>query len=112
MNTHSYETYQILAGIPGFEEIAQIAAYHHEVPDGSGYPFHLKGEALSREARILRVADIFQALAQDRPYRSGLSADAIHAELARLVDAGKLDADIVAAVSEDMPAAMLAATGK
>lgn len=112
MNTHSYETYQILAGIPGFEEIAQIAAYHHEVPDGTGYPFHLHGAALSREARILRVADIFQALAQNRPYRAGLSAEEIQAELKRLVAAGKLDADIVDAATRDMAAAMRAATSQ
>lgn len=112
MNTHSFETYQILAGIPGFEEIAQIAAYHHEVPDGSGYPFHLQGAALSQEARILRVADIFQALAQNRPYRAGLSAEAIQAELERLVMAGKLDADIVEAATRDMAAALQAATGQ
>ena len=112
MNTHSFETYQILAGIPGFEEIAQIAAYHHEVPDGSGYPFHLHGTALSQEARILRVADIFQALAQNRPYRAGLSAEAIQAELERLVAVGKLDADIVEAATLDMAAAMQAATSQ
>ena len=112
MNTHSFETYQILAGIPGFEEIAQIAAYHHEVPDGSGYPFHLKGAALSEEARILRVADIFQALAQNRPYRAGLSGEAIQTELERLVAAGKLDANIVEAATRDMAAALRAATGQ
>ena len=112
MNTHSYETYQILAGIPGFQEIAQIAAYHHEVPDGTGYPFHLAGAALSREARILRVADIFQALAQNRPYRAGLSAEAIQTELERLVALNKLDADIVAAATQDMQAAMRAATSQ
>lgn len=112
MNTHSYETFQILAGIPGFQEIAQIAAYHHEVPDGTGYPFHLAGAALSREARILRVADIFQALAQNRPYRAGLSAEAIQAELERLVILDKLDADIVAAATQDMQAAMRAATSQ
>lgn len=112
INTHSYETYQILAGIPGFEEIAQIAANHHEVPDGTGYPFHLHGAALSHEARILRVADIFQALAQNRPYRAGMSAEAIQAELERLVSLNKLDADIVEAATRDMSAAMRAATGQ
>ena len=40
-DTHSFETYQILSSIQGFEDIACWAAYHHEEPDGSGYPFHL-----------------------------------------------------------------------
>jgi hypothetical protein len=67
INAHSFETYQILRHIHGFEEIACWAAYHHEEPDGHGYPFHLGAASMSVEARILRVADIFQALAQDRP---------------------------------------------
>lgn len=73
INTHSYETFQILRNIHGFEEITRWAAYHHEEPDGSGYPFHLKADAMPLEARILRVADIFQAMVQIRPYRQGLS---------------------------------------
>lgn len=63
MNAHSFETFQILRRIPGFGEIAGWAAYHHEEPGGNGYPFHLPGEDLALEARILRVADIFQAMA-------------------------------------------------
>ncbi|HRE15043.1 MAG TPA: HD domain-containing protein [Usitatibacteraceae bacterium] len=78
VNAHSYETWRILRPIEGFAEVANWAAWHHEEPDGSGYPFHLKAGDLPLEARILRVADIFQALVQDRPYRRGLDpADAI-----------------------------------
>ena len=110
MNTHSFQTYEILVNIPGFEDIAQLAAYHHEIPDGSGYPFHLHGDSLSLEARILRVADVFQAMAQNRPYRAGLSADQIKVFLEELGQQGKLDPDIVAAVTADMPAAMQAAS--
>lgn len=74
INSHSFETFQILRNIDGFEEIAPWAAYHHEEPDGNGYPFHLNGAELPLEARILRVADIFQAMVQNRPYRQGMSA--------------------------------------
>lgn len=109
INTHSFETYQILRHIKGFEDIAQWAAYHHEEPDGNGYPFHLAGGTLPLEARILRVADIFQAMAQDRPYRAGLPADAVLDFLNQLVAEGRLDADIVLAAASDMPAAMAAA---
>ncbi len=106
MNTHSYETYQILVRIPGFEEIARIAAYHHEVPDGTGYPFHLSGSKLSQEARILRIADIFQALVQDRPYRKGLDGSEILKYLRHLQDARRIDPDIAQVLFDDMDKAM------
>ena len=111
MNTHSYETYQILSSITGFEEIAKIAAYHHEVPDGSGYPFHLNGDALSLEARILRVADIVQALAQDRPYRKGLSQAEIGHHLDLLVGKGKMDPEIVQVVVDNFDQSLAACHG-
>jgi len=98
-----------LRNIPGFEEIALWAAYHHEEPGGLGYPFHVREENLSLEARILRVADIFQAMAQNRPYRAGLSADQVLGFLNDLVDKGRLDAEIVAVAAADMPQAMRAA---
>jgi putative nucleotidyltransferase with HDIG domain len=109
INTHSFETYQILRHIKGFEDIAQWAAYHHEEPDGNGYPFHLAGRSLPLEARILRVADIFQAMAQDRPYRAGLPAPAVLEFLNQLVAKGRLEAAIVQVAADDMPAAMAAA---
>lgn len=109
INTHSFETYQILRNIKGFEEIALWAAYHHEEPGGNGYPFHVNEESLSLEARILRVADIFQAMAQNRPYRAGLSAEQVLEFLNDLVAKGRLDADIVAVAATDMPHAMIAA---
>ena len=110
MNTHSFETYQILRKIDGFEEIALWAAYHHEEPDGMGYPFHVPEADLSLEARILRVADIFQAMAQNRPYRAGLSPEQIQTFMQDLVGKGKLDAQVVSVALANLPAAMRAAT--
>lgn len=109
MNTHSFETYQILRQIPGFEEIASWAAWHHEEPDGNGYPFHLVGSALPLEARILRVADIFQAMVQDRPYRAGLSATAVGEFMEDLVHQGRVEAGIVKLATTDMDSAMAVA---
>ena len=109
MNTHSFETYQILRKIDGFEDIALWAAYHHEEPGGGGYPFHVPEARQSLEARILRVADIFQAMAQDRPYRAGLTAPQIQRFLLDLCDQGKLDSEVVQVALADMPAAMAAA---
>jgi putative nucleotidyltransferase with HDIG domain len=95
MNQHSYETYEILRHITGLEEIAHWAAYHHETICGTGYPFHRSEKELSIEARILAVADIFQALVQDRPYRKGLPLDQVLKILDECVDKKKLDRDIV-----------------
>ncbi|OGS91038.1 MAG: phosphodiesterase [Gallionellales bacterium GWA2_60_18] len=109
INTHSFETYRILRNIGGFEELALWAAYHHEEPDGTGYPFHIHGKDMPTEARILRVADIFQALAQDRPYRAGLPAHEVLAFLNEQAEKGRLDAAIVGLVGENMEQAMATA---
>lgn len=95
MNQHSYETFEILRQVNGLEEIATWAAFHHEGLNGIGYPFHPSSQSLSIEARIIAVADVYQALAQDRPYRAGLTVDKIIAILEDMVDSGKLDGDIV-----------------
>ena len=95
INSHSFETYQILRHIHGFEEIAQWAAHHHEQPGGGGYPFHLDASALPLEARILRIADIFQAMVQNRPYRRGLSQVQAFAFMADLTARGLAEPEIV-----------------
>ncbi len=63
---------RILEPIPGFAECIPIVLQHHEWFDGSGYPDGLRGEAISLHARIVAVADCYDALVSDRPYRSGL----------------------------------------
>jgi putative nucleotidyltransferase with HDIG domain len=109
MNTHSFETYQILRSIAGFEEIALWAAYHHEEPGGKGYPFHVHEKDLSIEARILRVADIFQAMAQDRPYRAGWPADKVLGLLKELANEERLDKSLVALVEDNLEQVMATA---
>ena len=109
IQTHSFGTYQILHQIPGFEDITTWAAWHHEEPGGGGYPFHLKGEGLPLPARILRVADIFQAMVQDRPYRAGLSAEEVKAFMLGLASEGRVDGDLVSALLENMEEALAAA---
>lgn len=94
MKSHSFETQQILRNIRGFEEIGAWAAHHHEEPGGHGYPFGLDAATLPLEARILRVADIFQAMVQDRPYRRGLQGPALCEFMQGLVDAGRIDARV------------------
>jgi len=101
MNQHSYETFQILSHIKGLGDIAKWAAYHHEGINGAGYPFHPLEKNLSIEARIIAVADIFQALVQDRPYRAGMKLEDIFPILLDMVAEGKLDPDIVRVATEN-----------
>ena len=69
MKRHAAHTETILSRISAFHELAPIAAAHHERLDGGGYPKGLSGGEIALESRILAVADIFDALTADRPYR-------------------------------------------
>jgi diguanylate cyclase (GGDEF)-like protein len=84
----------ILDEVPELAPVASIVLHHHEHYDGSGYPAGLRGEAIPYLARVLTVADTYNALINERPYRNALSqGDAI--KLLR-ADAGKrLDPEIV-----------------
>ncbi|WP_254968916.1 HD-GYP domain-containing protein [Cyanobium sp. CH-040] len=75
-----------------------VVADHHECLDGSGYPRGLRGEEISLEARIIAVADVFDALTSHRPYKSPWTLEAALDQLQRLVELGKLDGDCVAAL--------------
>ena len=77
ITAHPYYTLAILNKIPGFERLSQDAAAHHEKLDGSGYWRGWGSEQLSRFARILAVADIFDALHAKRPYRDGIPIEKV-----------------------------------
>jgi putative nucleotidyltransferase with HDIG domain len=77
IKAHPYYTLEILKKIPGFDRLSQDAAAHHEKLDGSGYWRGWGGEQLSRFARILAVADIFDALHAKRPYRNGMPLEKV-----------------------------------
>lgn len=74
---HPHYTFEILERVPVFSEFAFDAAAHHERIDGRGYHRGLEGSALSRHARILAAADIFDALSAARPYRGPLPRDQV-----------------------------------
>ena len=74
MREHTLYTRRILERVACFSDLAGIAAAHHERLDGSGYHLGLSAFDLSRPARILAVADVFDALTADRPYREAMSA--------------------------------------
>jgi HD-GYP domain-containing protein (c-di-GMP phosphodiesterase class II) len=109
MEQHSFDTYVILGRIRGLEEVAQWAGSHHERPNGTGYPFHQHGEALGLEPRIITVADVFQALAQNRPYRKALELDEIVAILSDMADREQVDSKIIGYIKADPRAAWEAA---
>ena len=77
IKTHPRLSHEILSRVPPFESIVERAANHHEKLDGSGYPRGLTGEDLDLPSRILTVADIYDALGQDRPYRRALPKERV-----------------------------------
>ena len=72
---YAYYTHLLLKDIEGFEEISRWAALHHEKLNGYGYPFHLSKDQIPMGARIISLADIFSAVAEIRPYRTGMSKE-------------------------------------
>ena len=83
MHRHSYETFRILRHIKGFEEMAEWAGNHHETLLGNGYPFRHRNSELSIEARIIAVADAFDALSRDRPFHKRVSVRSAVGEIVK-----------------------------
>ncbi len=97
MRKHPVYAYEWLKGIPYLQGALVVPLYHHERWDGSGYPKGLKGEAIPRLARIFAVADVFDALTSDRPYRRAWSREKALAHLQ--ANAGRLfDPEVVEAL--------------
>jgi PAS domain S-box-containing protein/putative nucleotidyltransferase with HDIG domain len=96
---HVEAGYEILRPIALPWPVAQITLQHHERLDGSGYPSHLKGDQIMTEARILAVADTFEAMTTHRPYRGALEVSTALNEL----QAGRgtlFDSEVVDACAE------------
>ncbi|WP_093811219.1 HD-GYP domain-containing protein [Stappia sp. ES.058] len=72
VRAHSYHSERILERVSAFADIAHVAGAHHERLDGNGYPHGLRDEEICLEARILTVADVFDALSAERPYRAAM----------------------------------------
>jgi two-component system, response regulator RpfG len=77
MRKHPLIGYEILQDSPSkyLQKGSEIALAHHERYDGTGYPFALKGEEIPLSARIVAVADVFDALTSVRPYKEAWSID-------------------------------------
>ncbi len=96
LRAHPAHTWNILHCIGGFQEFSEIAASHHEKLDGTGYHRGLTANELPLEARILVIADIFDALSAKRPYRDALPLEKVfaimHKDAPHALDAGCLEA--------------------
>lgn len=99
INSHAYLTEKILNKLPWPKKLANIpsiAGAHHEKLDGSGYPLHLNKEKINIQARILAIADIFEALsAQDRPYKQPMTLSHTITVLEQMAENNLIDKDIV-----------------
>jgi putative nucleotidyltransferase with HDIG domain len=74
IKTHPVHSQNILKSVTAFADMADIAAHHHERLDGKGYPHGLKAGEITLGTCIVTVADVFDALTADRPYRKAMSA--------------------------------------
>jgi HD-GYP domain-containing protein (c-di-GMP phosphodiesterase class II) len=88
--------------MPDAQLLRNIVACHHELLDGSGYPCGLKGIDIPIEARIVAVADVFDALTSTRPYKDHWPNDAALRDLALMAEEGKLDSSCVAALQNNL----------
>ncbi|WP_339485997.1 HD domain-containing phosphohydrolase [Pseudomonas sp. EL_65y_Pfl2_R95] len=98
INEHVIQTIKMLNALPfpvALEQVPEIAGGHHERIDGKGYPCGLTGEQLSPQARIMAIADVFEALtARDRPYKpSKTLSQALHI-MRGMCEGGHLDPEI------------------
>ena len=100
MKHHAAYTYYILSDINGFDEIRDWAAFHHERLDGTGYPFGKTAEELNIEERIMACADIYQALTESRPYKSGMPHNKACSILYDMANKGWIDSDVVSNIDK------------
>lgn len=90
---HPIKGYEILRPIRSFNDLAEIVLQHHERFDGSGYPRGMHGHDIFFEARVLAVADAYQAMISSRPYRKGLPIEQAILEI-RKGAGGQFDPEI------------------
>jgi len=116
---HPMFTWLLLAGMASFGPLREIAIAHHERWDGKGYPNGTSGEAIPVEARVTAIADTYDAMTSDRPYRRALSHGEAMAEIGKLAgtqfdprivgkfvqmaEEGGMDREALVAASHDVP---------
>ena len=96
METHTVVGERILANVENYADIARIVRHHHERVDGNGYPDRLVGGEIPLISRILAVADAYDAMTSDRPYRDAMPSRVARFRLAQAVET-QFDTTVVAA---------------
>jgi putative nucleotidyltransferase with HDIG domain len=96
MEDHAAIGERILSKVEDYTEIAQIVRHHHERVDGLGYPDGLSGDEIPLLAKIISVADAYDAMTSDRPYRDAMPSRVARLRLAQAVES-QFDTSIVAA---------------
>ncbi len=81
IKTHTVIGHRILRDLKQLDQVLPVVLHHHEQWDGNGYPAGLAGEEIPLLARIVAVADSFDAMASDRPYRKGMSLEKLNSIL-------------------------------
>lgn len=97
---HTIVGYNILSNM-GIDDIRDIATLHHEKLNGTGYPFGLKGDQISKEARIVAIADLLSALIGKRSYKDEFSKDEVISILSNMSSNYEIDKDICNLVIEN-----------
>jgi putative nucleotidyltransferase with HDIG domain len=96
MEEHSVIGERILENVEGYEKIAHVVRHHHERIDGQGYPDRLTAEGIPLLARIIAVADAYDAMTSDRPYRDSMPSRVARLRMAQAVGS-QFDTGVVAA---------------
>jgi putative nucleotidyltransferase with HDIG domain len=78
---HPVRGAEMIRGVKFLERVVDMVRHHHERVDGRGYPDGLKGDEISTAAKIVNVADAFDAMTTDRPYRAGMTFDQAIAQM-------------------------------
>jgi len=99
MKQHPQKGYKIMSQIPAMGDFLPGMYMHHEMMDGKGYPQGLKGDQIPMQARIVSVADTFDAMTTDRPYQKGMSLEDALARIKTFVGT-RYDAQVVEALVE------------
>jgi HD-GYP domain-containing protein (c-di-GMP phosphodiesterase class II) len=97
---HTYHTHRVLSVSQALREIGEVAGMHHERPDGTGYHRGLPAAAISPPARLLAVAEAYQSMREERPWRGALPPERAADELRREAREGRMDRRSVDAVLE------------
>ncbi|MCA1621834.1 MAG: HD domain-containing protein [Acidobacteria bacterium] len=108
MKGHPQKGYKIMSQIPAMQDFLPGMYMHHEMMDGRGYPQGLKGDQIPMQARIVSVADTFDAMTTDRPYQKGMSLEDALERIKTFVGT-RYDGVVVQALVEACQAGQIAA---